>query len=151
MVGSAMYGLVLGAGFFALTTLAPQPVGSAVWWSLLAGQLSWGASITWRRTRLPFATAAMLAGAGASAIVAVATVLGYAFSFLPIVWAVPVFGLLALGPVCLLLESRMHPREWSHWGTYMEHKSAWDILLCRHIPDLARGGGAQDTVAGKRL
>ncbi len=124
MLGSMIYGLVLGAGFVVAVEMAPQPVGSVVWWSLVAGQLSWGAAITWRRTRLPFATAAMLVGAGGAAILTVAALLGYVFLFLPLAWVVPVCSLIAVGPICFFLESRLHPREWAHWRTYMEHKSA---------------------------
>jgi hypothetical protein len=144
MLGSAMYGVLLAAAFFALTRLAPQPAGSLVLWLLLAGQLSRGAAITWRRTRLPFAMAAMLTGAGAFAILAVATVLGHVFPLLPVGWAVAVYGLIVAGAVCLLIESRVHRRKWSQWKSFMEHKSAWDILLGRHIPDLERATGRSE-------
>jgi len=135
MLGSAMYGLLLGLVFVVLTELAPQPIGSLAWWILVAAQLSWGARITWRRTKLPFATAAMVGGATGATLVASAILSGHAFPWLPIAWAVPVYGLMAAGPVCLLIESRVHRDDWLRWSTYMEHSSAFDIMLGRHIPD----------------
>jgi hypothetical protein len=136
MLGSVMYGALLGLGFLLLTRLAPQPVGSLAWWLLVAVQLSWGASITWRRTKLAFATGAMLAGAAGATVVVCAILFGHEFPRLPIRWAVPVYGLMVAGPLCLFIESRAHRGDWLLWEKHMEDKTALDILLGRHIPDL---------------
>jgi hypothetical protein len=140
MLGSAMYGLLLGLGFFLLARLAPQPAGSLVWWLLVAGQLAWVASITWRRTKLPFITGAMLIGAAGATLVFCATLSGHEFPWLPIRWAVPVYGLMVAGPLCLFIESRANRGDWLLWKKHMEHKTALDILLGRHIPDLGHHG-----------
>lgn len=140
MAGSAMYGLLLGAGFYVLTQAAPQPAGALTWWALLAAQLSWGTSVTWRRTRLPFATAAMALGAVGAALMVCATAVGYELTSLPLAWAGPVYGLMVSGALCLLTESRAHPDDWQRWAGYMEHANALDILLGRHIPDLRNSG-----------
>lgn len=58
MWGSAVYGFFLGVGALLFIRAAPQPLGSILWWGFLAGQLSWAAALCWRRTGLPFATAA---------------------------------------------------------------------------------------------
>jgi hypothetical protein len=140
MWGSVIYGVLLGLGFFLLTRLAPQPAGSLAWWLLVAVQLSWAASITWRRTKLPFATGAMLAGAAGATLIFCAILSGHEFHRLPIRWAVPVYGLMVAIPLCLLIESRAHHANWLLWKKHMEHKTALDILLGRHIPDLGHYG-----------
>lgn len=136
MFGSLMYGLFLGLSFVVLYQVAPQPGGALVWWSLNAVQLIRGAQMTWRRTRLPFATGAMLAAAVASVLICWATILGHHFPWLPLRWAVPVYALAATGPLCFVIESRVHRRQWRAWGTFMEDKGFVDVLLGRHIPDL---------------
>ncbi len=138
MLGSMMYGILVGLGFYALARVAPQPAGSLLCWSLIAVQLVRGAAITWRRTHLPFATTSMLSAAASASIIATATWSGYTFPLLPITWSISAFGLLAVAGGCMLLESSVHPREWSQWKTFMDGKSVWDIALGRHIPELPR-------------
>ena len=136
MQGSTVYGLIGGIVFFVMITVVPQPTGSVVFWTLLAGQLTWGAAICWRRTRLPLATTAMSIEAISSALLATLAVLGRVFPDLPAAWWPPVVFGMAAGPLCLFAESRLHRRQWAEWRDYMTDKSAWDILTARHIPTL---------------
>jgi hypothetical protein len=46
----------------------------------------------------------------------------------------------ALGPLFLLIESRVNPERWAEWQRRMEDKTPWDILTGRHIPDLRKSG-----------
>jgi hypothetical protein len=136
MWGSAAYGLFMGVAFVLLGEVAPQPVGSIVLWGALAGQLTWGTGVCWRRTGLPFATAAMAIGAATAGLLTVLAASGNVFPDLPLGWWVPVgFGLFS-GPACLFVESRIHRAEWKRWRDYMEPKNAWDIFTGRHIPNL---------------
>lgn len=136
MKGSAVYGLIGGFVSVVMTTVVQQPTGSVVFWTLLAGQLTRGAAICWRRTRLPLATTAMGIGAITSGVFATLAVFGRVFPDFPAAWWPPiVFGMVA-GPLCLLAESRLHRRQWAEWRDYMTDKSAWDILTARHIPTL---------------
>lgn len=140
MSGSAVYGLVRGVGSVLLTRIAPQPIGSILWWGVLAGQLTWGAALCWRRTALPFATAAMAIGAATSAILTTLAVTGRVFPDLGRGWWVLVGLGFVAGPLCLLVESRLHRAKWLQWGRYMERKNAWDIFTGLHIPDLGDSG-----------
>ena len=139
MLGSAIYGACLGLGFVAVQRLAPQPIGWVVWWAFFAVQLAWASVLTWRRTALPFATTATLLGATTAGLLAVLSAVGFVFPELPLRLAVPVYSLIAAGPLCLLIESRVHRAQWLRWKEYMRAKSALDILLGHHIPNL-RGG-----------
>lgn len=132
------YGLFLGVMFFLFHRAFPQPAGAIAWWVLLAAQLSWGARLTWRRTRLPYATGAMVSGVIGASLLVFAMVIGHEWPGLPLGWAVPVFGLMIAGPVCLVIESRRNREAWQRWHEHMEHSSVLDILLGRHIPDLTR-------------
>ena len=141
MSGSALYGAIMGLASTLLALIAPQPAGSIIWWTFLAGQLTWGAAVCWRRTGLPFATAAMAIAAATSAFLAALAATGQVFPDLPLGWWIPVgFGMLSV-PLCLLLESRVHRAKWIRWrACNMERKNAWDILTVRHIPHLRDGG-----------
>ena len=70
MSGAAVFG-VWGAGaYMLLIQLAPQPAGSVVYWSANAALLTWGATLCWRRMRLPYAAASMaVVAAGSAAMV----------------------------------------------------------------------------------
>ena len=141
MRGSSIYGFFLGVGALLFIRMAPQPFGSILWWGFFAGQLTWGAALCWRRTGLPFATAAMAEGAAASGMLAALAAAGHVFPDLPRGWWAPVGAALLSGPLLLLTESRVHRAKWIQWRQYMEPKNAWDILVGRHIPE-SRDGGA---------
>ena len=84
MRGAAVYGFIVGLVVLFLSRIAPQPAGSVIWWSVLAVQLTWGSTRCWRRTGLPFASAAMAIGAAASALLAVLATQGRVFPNLPL-------------------------------------------------------------------
>jgi len=113
----ALYGVLFGIAFFVFGRLVPQPMGAVILWSAIAIQLSLGAGICWRRTGLPFASVAMFHGSVMSVCLVVLALMGQPFPNL------------APG-------SRVNRVKWAEWGRYMEHKSVWDILTGRHIPDL---------------
>ena len=146
MYGAAMYGMFLVVSIFVLKELAPQPAGTVVWWALLAAQGTWGASIAWRRTRLPFATTSLAVSAFSSAAVAVLAALGYAgFLVQGTFAAVAVATLFA----CNFAESRVHPVEWRKWRAHAERMTAWDILAGRGIPYLRHHDNGDDELASR--
>lgn len=136
MWGAFVYGSFLGIAAVLFVQAAPQPLGSILWWGFFACQLTWVAAVCWRRTALPFATAAMALAATASGTLAALALAGHVFPDLPGAWWAPVGGGLLSGPLLLLIESRVHQEKWMRWKHYMERKSAWDILSGRHIPEL---------------
>ncbi len=97
-------------------------------------QLTWGATVCWRRTRLPFATAAMADGAATCAVLAALPIGGHILPNVPSARWVPLGIGVVFGPVCLLVESRVHPAEWKAWRDYMEQQRVWEIVTGRHIP-----------------
>jgi hypothetical protein len=132
----ALYGVLFGIAFFVFGRLVPQPMGAVILWSAIAIQLSLGAGICWRRTGLPFASVAMFHGSVMSVCLVVLALMGQPFPNLaPGSWVFFAGGAL-VGPVLFLVESRVNRVKWAEWGRYMEHKSVWDILTGRHIPDL---------------
>lgn len=136
MWGSAIYGFVGALITMLFLEVAPQPAGSMIWWGFLAAQLTWTALLCWRRTRLPFATAAMALGAAGSATLAALAAAGYALPEFPRVWWLP-FGVFVLSaPLLFHIESRVHASKWRQWRDHMELANAWDILTGRHIPHL---------------
>jgi ABC-type polysaccharide/polyol phosphate export permease len=140
MLGAAVYGFFLGLGALLFIQLAPQPSGLILWWGFFAIQLTWGASLCWRRTRLPFATTAMVIAAASSGTLAVLAAVGHVFPDLPRTWWVPVGVGLFSSPLLFLVESRVHREKWMQWKQLMEQKNAWDILKGRHIPQLPDSG-----------
>lgn len=140
MLGSAVYGLFLGLGALLFMRAAPQPIGSILWWGFFAGQLTWGTTLCWRRTGLPFATGAIAAPAGTSGMLAVLAAAGHVFPNLPTAsWVLVGAGFLS-APLLFLIESRVHRAKWMQWKQYMERKNAWDILTGQHIPELRNSG-----------
>lgn len=136
MWGSAVIGLLFGVTYVACSYFAPQPAGAICWWGFFAVQLAWGAVLIWRRTGLPFATAAAAIAGATMAMVAGLAAAGHVFPSLPpIGWVLFVLGLVA-GPVCYGIESRVNRSRWTRWTEYQKDKNAWDQLLWRHIPDL---------------
>jgi len=139
MVASALDGVLIGIAFVGFVRMAPQPA-SILCWSFFAARLTWGAVITWRRTGLPFATAAMAFGALLSACLAVLAATGRIFPDLPLRLWIPVGIGMALGPIFFWVESKKNPAKWQRWGRDMERKGVGDIFTARHIPQLRDGG-----------
>jgi hypothetical protein len=137
MVGSMIFGGVLGfLGPLAMMA-APQPAGTVIFCGGLAMYMTWGALLIWRRTGLPFVTAAVLLAAIESAIWVAAAIIGYRFPALPTSWAALFYSLIVVGIVLMIAEQRIHADEWELWRRHMEHMGARDLLTGRHIPDLA--------------
>jgi hypothetical protein len=107
-----------------------------VYWGLLAVQLSWGAVTVWRRTGLPFATAALVSGAISSSCLVVLAALGHPFPDVPPASWVLLAGGMATGPLFLFIESRVNRARWHQWARHLERGTVWDIMRGRHIPDL---------------
>jgi len=136
----ALYGMLFGIAFFVFSRLVPQPMGAVILWSVIAIQLSLLAGTCWRRTGLPFASAAMFHGAVTSLCLVVLALMGQPFPNLTAGSWVFFGGEALVGPVFLLVESRVNGVKWSKWARHMERTSAWDIFTGRHIPDLRNGG-----------
>jgi len=140
MAAAAVYGIFIGVAFVLLVRDATQPAGSIVYWGFLAAQLAWGAAICWRRTGLPFATAAIGTASAASAMLATLAAAGWIFPDLPRAWWIPVGIGLTAPPPLLFVESRVNRAKWIRWKDFMEDSSALDILTVRHIPWLRHDG-----------
>lgn len=78
-MASGLYGVLFGIVMVGLTKVVPQPMGAIILWSLICLQLAWGALTCWRRTGLPFASAAMLNGSLMSAGVVTLAFMGQPF------------------------------------------------------------------------
>ena len=91
---------------------------------------------TWRRTRLPHATASMFMGA--VAFIAIAWAAGPRETFADVVmrWMWPFLAWVALGTVVMYLEPLANRDKWAAWKRHMEDMSFGDMLLMRHIPHL---------------
>jgi hypothetical protein len=139
-MGSGLYGALLGLIIVVLMKFAPQPAGAIIFWSLICIQLAWGALMCWRRTGLPFASAAMINGSVMSVGLVVLALIGQPFPHLaPASWVLVGCGA-AIGPLFLLIESRVNQVKWQEWKRHMEHQTVWQIATGRHIPDLRKSG-----------
>jgi hypothetical protein len=139
-MASGLYGALVGIVMFGLLRFLPQPTGAVIVWSLMCLQLAWGAMTCWRRTGLPFVTAAMINGSVMSLGAVALAFMGQPFPNLaPSSWVLFVCGL-AVGILLLGLESRVNRHKWAEWSRFMEHMTPWDIVTCRHIPNLRKGG-----------
>jgi hypothetical protein len=137
MRGAAIFGFVGSLfTFFFLSSLVPQPLGAIALWCLIALLNASAGVLTWRRTRLPWATASMLGGASTAALVAWLHWRGFGLLSVPMPWAIVVLGGLALSLLLLPLEARFHPAQWAAWREAAQHASFWDFLRGRHIPHL---------------
>jgi len=139
-MASGLYGALLGIVMVVLTKVAPQPAGAVMFWSLICVQMALVAMTCWRRTGLPFATAAMINGSVVSAGLVVLALIGQPFPNLaPASWVL--FGCeAAIGPVFLVIESRVNHEKWQAWARHMEGQTLWHVVAGRHIPDLRKHG-----------
>ena len=136
MRGAGKYGILGGIVMVVLTMFAPQPVGSILFWSFTALHLMWGATVVWRRTVLVYWTTGMVLAAATSVMMAVLAMFGYVIPEVPD-WALAL--LLVQAGVLLALhfaERRVKRAKWDLWAKYMDDKTEWDIVLCRHVLDL---------------
>jgi hypothetical protein len=116
LVAASLYGVLIGIALFVFTKLVPQPIGSIILWALFAMQLSWGAVICWRRTGLPFVTAAFIEGAIVSACAVILAGIGHPFPAWPVEWLMLFAGAGVLAPVLLFIESRVNRVKWQQWA-----------------------------------
>jgi hypothetical protein len=123
-----------------LFDVAPQPWGAIAFFSIQAAQLTTYAVIVWRRTRLAISTLGGAAAAAASVLLLGLYAAGYTWHTFPVPWAVPVYALLALVPLSVIAEARVHRAERAQWRRHMEGMKLRDVLLCRHIPRLHTPG-----------
>jgi hypothetical protein len=140
MNAGVKYGLLLAVEMFILFDVAPQPWGAVAFWLLQTTQLTIYTGVTWHRTRLVISTAGGAVAALACMLLLVLYASGYTLASLPRVWAIPVYGLIALVPLSIIVEARIHRAEWAEWKEHMEAMGLLDLLLFRHIPKLRRRG-----------
>ena len=138
MKASAQFGLLFGATLTPLMLFGPRPFAPVAVGSLIAGVLIVAGALTWRRTGLRLASASMVAGACAMAV------LTFRLMQSPDLFAAP-FGLLLvlgffvlLGPLLMFLQSRTAPDTWRQWRQHVDTVTLTDMLRFRHIPDLRR-------------
>ena len=135
-MAGASFGLFLGLTSFVFMQLVPQPAGGIVWFGFWSVQLSWGAVQIWRRTGLPFITAAMVQGSVMSLCLALLAATGYPFQQMSAESWVLFVG---AGVSMLLLkhiESRVNKSKLKQCSAYAQDKNVWDILTGRNIPRL---------------
>lgn len=130
------YGLLVFVAYLLLTSLIPGNVGRMVFWGVGAAQLAWGAALVWRRTRLPFAAAALVIGSVGFGVAIFVTAIGYDLFALSVGSVLLCSVFLVTGPLCFWIESRRHPKQWQRWREHMFHMGAWDIVMGRHVPNL---------------
>lgn len=135
-----LLGLLTVALIWMLETLLPEPSGTVVLWSCLTVALGTAAVVTWRRTRLPFASLAMAWAATASAALAAAGVAGV--SWRTLVSENPIFTICAvlMCPTMFFIQARRDREAWRRWRERVESSSLRDMLLLRHIPNLRNPG-----------
>jgi len=136
MKAAMLYGLMLGIAFPLLTNVAPQPGGSILMWGAIAVQLAWAGALTWKRMGLFFSSLAMALGSGLSIMVVALYLAGYDLFSFPMPWAVVYWSGVVVGPITLHVDMFLHPAKWEAWKRHMEGVGLWDMLRCRHIPDL---------------
>jgi hypothetical protein len=78
-------------------------------WAFFTGHGTCAALICWRRTGLPYATAAMVAGTAALCYLAELVATGRVLPHVPASWWIPVAIGCLFVPVLLFEESRTHP------------------------------------------
>ena|SRR5262245_51002567 len=133
-------GLLLLAEMIVLFEIAPQPWGAVVFWSIQAIQLSIYTAVLWHRTHLVISTAGGIAATLGSLLLAALQASGYSLWNLPVAWAIVVYTVIAVVPLSVLTESRVHRNEWHEWRRHMAGMGLKDVLLLRHIPRLDRRG-----------
>jgi hypothetical protein len=140
VVAKPLVGLFVAAAMVPALPDFAQPGGVTLWFTFNAVQLAWVAEVCWRRTGLPYATAAMLLGSTASAIIAVLAWEGHRSNAIPVASFILLVMVGAAAGLCFLIESHVHRAEWTAWRADQEDKRLWDFLSGRHIPYLRRDG-----------
>ena len=136
----AYYGLFLAIAIFVTTKLMPQPAGAVTLFALYAVWLSRAAVICWRRTGLPFMTAALVNGAVMSMCLIVLIATGRPYEDLGLEGWLIIGGFSVTAAFFVHIESRVNRQKMDEWRRYAERKNLWDVLRGRHIPQLRNGG-----------
>jgi hypothetical protein len=135
-MAGVQFGLLIVTVMLVVKTTTPQPVGSELMWAAFALQFAWIGLVTWRRTRLPFASAGMFLSALGMAMIAF---LGGSISdalSTSMVTAVALVVLFGTATLCRLIESQRHPRKWREMKARFEQATIPDVMTGRHIPNL---------------
>jgi hypothetical protein len=138
-MASVKYGLFLALLMFVLGTLAPQPLGSIVFWTALSVQAVLGLGITWRRLRLPWFSA----GGIAALFVCLAMIpisarglnLATIGTELPLSVVVAIWSAVMFVPLSIGLEALRDSPEWRAWSARVEHATLWQMITFQHVPD----------------
>jgi hypothetical protein len=136
MAAGALYGAFLFTLMSVLTTVFPPVVGWLVFWAALSVQLSAGAVVMWRRTRLPLMTTGFVVGASASAVFAATAARGVLPQEFLMSHPFLAGGLIALPPGLLYSEAWLRPNTWRQVKRRSREATFVEILTFRHIPDL---------------
>ena len=110
--------------------------GYFVFWGLIFAQNAVGAVLIWRRTGLPYRTAALAIGAAASGLLLALSIGGGQLPLLPLAWIAVLGVLVAVALFCMRAEKRVHPKEWAEIKARTKKTSAWEMILFRHVPVL---------------
>jgi hypothetical protein len=135
---SAAYGLGGALVAFLLGSVAPQPWGSIVLWSLLGLQSLRFAYLLLRRTTMYTAAA----GGLCMALSCMGAVMAYTSGARPLDRMATAIPMITAGVIGLLLTLVVTPRvykdQWARWREYqgrLKH-GLWDFVLLRNLPDL---------------
>jgi hypothetical protein len=135
-VTAGLYGLLLGVTMVALPRVFGPSTGWLIVWTVAAVQLAVAAWLVWRRTAFVMLAAAVLYGAGTSAVFAVMSARGMPFDLFvrsqPLV-AIPI---VSLAPILLLIARWYDPARWQRLKDASSQVRLRDFVRFRHIPDL---------------
>lgn len=126
------------AGFagLLLATLAPQPMGSIVFFGLAMVHFGIGSRVARRRADMRYLSAGFAVVAGVSAIVVGGELAGYSLRSLSLMWSALTVLVLCAGTWLIHLERKTNPLRWARWSTHWEHAGIVNRLTFRQAPDL---------------
>lgn len=136
MRAASQFGLLLGVVVTPMMLFGPKPLAPLVAGALLAGPLLVAGVLTWRRTGLRIAAAAMFTGAIGAAVLALVHARFPGLRSAPSFQPAALLCLALLAPALLLLQARRAPEAWQRWRDHTESVTLVEMLRFRHIPDL---------------
>lgn len=136
MKAAAIYGAVLGFLTPLWVHIALQPAGGALFFGVVAIQLTIAATLTFRRTGLVFSSLAMALGAVQSVVCVGLYVAGYTPFTLPTPWIAALGIGSVIVPLVLHLDAFVNEERWDAWKDHMDDCRVRDLVMMRHIPDL---------------
>ena len=133
-MAAVSYGVFLASMSIVFKELLPQPAGTVMFFGFFTAQISWFAITIWRRTGLPFMTAAMVIGAVMSLCLAVLAAVRRPYQEMSAEsWAL----MIGAGVSAMLLvhiESRVNPSKLKQCRQHTGPTRFWDMLTGRNIP-----------------